>query len=131
LQPNDSGAWFNRGLALGQMGRLEEAIVSYDKALELQTDKYQSCWYNRSIALHQLGRLDEAIASYERVLELQPDFSTAGTIKPAVMRCRVMSSWRSRIWSKLLISVLCNVDEMARSDSEFDRIRPEQQFQQY
>jgi superkiller protein 3 len=34
-------AWYNRGYALGNLGRLEEAIASYDKALEFKPDDTQ------------------------------------------------------------------------------------------
>ncbi|MBD1828859.1 tetratricopeptide repeat protein [Microcoleus sp. FACHB-61] len=43
-------AWNNRGNALRNLGRLEEAIASYDKSLEIKPDKDES-WYNRGIAV--------------------------------------------------------------------------------
>jgi tetratricopeptide (TPR) repeat protein len=33
IKPDLHAAWNNRGYALGNLGRLEEAIASYDKAL--------------------------------------------------------------------------------------------------
>ena len=54
------------------MGRLEEAIASYDKALEFKPD-YDDAWYNRSNVLHQLGRLEEARASHNKAREIKPD----------------------------------------------------------
>jgi tetratricopeptide (TPR) repeat protein len=57
---------------LRNLGRLEEAIASYDKALEFKPDSYEA-WYNRGYALGNLGRGEEAIASYEKALEIKPD----------------------------------------------------------
>ncbi|MEG4391255.1 CHAT domain-containing protein, partial [Microcoleus sp. BROC3] len=50
----------------------EEAIASYDKALEIKPDKHEP-WYSRGNALSNLGRLEEAIASYDKALEIKPD----------------------------------------------------------
>ncbi|WP_293330454.1 tetratricopeptide repeat protein [Microcoleus sp. CAWBG58] len=72
FKPDLHEAWYNRGNALGNLGRLEEAIASYDKALEIKPDKHEA-WYNLGIALRKLGRLEEAIASYDKALEFKPD----------------------------------------------------------
>jgi Uma2 family endonuclease/Flp pilus assembly protein TadD len=52
--------------------RFEEAIVSFDKALEIQPD-FHEAWYNQGIALNNLGRLNEAITSYDKALKIKPD----------------------------------------------------------
>ncbi|MGR3278679.1 tetratricopeptide repeat protein, partial [Acaryochloris marina NIES-2412] len=54
------------------LGRYEEAIASYDKALEFKPDNDQA-WYNRGVDLGYLGRYEEAIASYDKALEIKPD----------------------------------------------------------
>jgi superkiller protein 3 len=58
---------------------LEEAIASYDKALEIKPD-FHEAWNNRGNALDNLGRLEDAIASYDKALEIKPDYHEAGTI---------------------------------------------------
>ncbi|TBR61750.1 hypothetical protein B4U84_13550, partial [Westiellopsis prolifica IICB1] len=65
-----------RGIALRQLGRYEEAIASYDKAVEIKPDKDEA-WYNRGIALGHLGRNEEAIASYDQAIKIKPDFHEA------------------------------------------------------
>ncbi|MDJ0845035.1 CHAT domain-containing protein [Crocosphaera sp.] len=55
-----------------QRGEYQEAIASWDKALEIKPDKDEA-WYNRGVALNNLGRLEEAIASYDKALEFKPD----------------------------------------------------------
>ncbi|MBE9262696.1 tetratricopeptide repeat protein [Microcystis sp. LEGE 00066] len=72
MKPDLHKAWYNRGVALGNLGRFEQAIASYDRALEIKPD-YHEAWNNRGIALKNLGRYEEAIASYDKALEIKPD----------------------------------------------------------
>ena len=69
-------AWYNRGIALNNLGRLNEAIASYDKALKIKPDKHEA-WYWRGTVLEQLGRHDEALASYDKAVEIKLDFYQA------------------------------------------------------
>ncbi|MBD2204990.1 tetratricopeptide repeat protein [Calothrix sp. FACHB-168] len=72
IKPDLHEAWYNRGIALGNLGRYEQAIASYDKALEIKPDLHEA-WNNRGTALENLGRYEQAIASYDKALEIQPD----------------------------------------------------------
>ena len=58
------------------LGRYEEAIASYDKAVEFKPDDHQA-WNNRGVALFNLGRYEEAIASFDKVVEFKPDLHEA------------------------------------------------------
>jgi protein O-GlcNAc transferase len=66
----------HRGVALANQGRLDEAIVSFRRAVQDKPDWAQA-HLNLGIALQEHGRLDEAMASYRRALELEPDFVEA------------------------------------------------------
>jgi predicted O-linked N-acetylglucosamine transferase (SPINDLY family) len=68
--------WGNFGLALHNLGRLEEAVAGYDRALALRPDLAE-VYYNRGNALRHLDRLDAAIASYDSAIALKPDFAEA------------------------------------------------------
>ncbi|MBS9391665.1 MAG: tetratricopeptide repeat protein [Dolichospermum sp. LBC05a] len=61
---------------LGNLQRVrknyEEAISSYDKAVEFKPDYYEA-WNNRGISLANLGRYEEAISSYDKAVEFKPD----------------------------------------------------------
>ncbi|MTJ53625.1 tetratricopeptide repeat protein, partial [Anabaena sp. UHCC 0253] len=50
----------------------EEAISSYDKAVEIKPDKHEA-WNNRGNSLDDLGRYEEAISSYDKAVEIKPD----------------------------------------------------------
>jgi tetratricopeptide (TPR) repeat protein len=51
---------------------LEEAIISYDRALEIQPTDFRA-WNNRGGILVNLGQYQAALESYDRVLQLKPD----------------------------------------------------------
>ncbi|MFN7257691.1 MAG: tetratricopeptide repeat protein [Microcystis sp.] len=71
-----SELWHKKGLIHAMGKEYEQAIASWDRALEIKPDDHQA-WYNRGIALYNLGRFEQAIASYDRALEIKPDFHDA------------------------------------------------------
>ena len=80
----------NKGNALSALGRKEEAIACYDRALEIEP-RYAHAWNNKGIALSALGRKEEAIACYDRALEIDPRMRLRGATR--AMRCR---TWGAR-----------------------------------
>ena len=66
----------NRGNALGDLGRHEEALADYTRAIELNP-QHANAHYNRGNALGDLGRHEEALADYTRVIELNPQHTNA------------------------------------------------------
>jgi Tfp pilus assembly protein PilF len=82
-------ALYNRGVDLQSRGRYEEAITSYDRAIELQSDLF-SAHLNRANALQIMKRYGEALAGYERALDLRSDsavaFSNRGSVFQALQR---------------------------------------------
>jgi Tfp pilus assembly protein PilF len=82
-------AFYNRGLDLQNLGRYEEAIASYDRALELRSDFF-AAYLNRANVLQMLKRYDEALTSYDRALELRLNsaaaFSNRGSALQALRR---------------------------------------------
>ena len=59
-----------------QLGRLDEAEVSYEQAIGLKTD-YAVVYSNLSTILQNQGRLEEALTGYNEAIELQVDYSEA------------------------------------------------------
>jgi tetratricopeptide (TPR) repeat protein len=66
----------SRGVALDNLGQYEDAIASYDKAIEIKPDYYEA-WNNRGNALGDLGRFEDAIASFDKAIEIKPDNDSA------------------------------------------------------
>jgi Flp pilus assembly protein TadD len=78
LQPDRAEALSNRGNALRQLKRFDEALASYDQAVALKPD-YFDALTNRGVTLHELKQFPEALASYDRALALRPDHFPALT----------------------------------------------------
>jgi tetratricopeptide (TPR) repeat protein len=58
-QPTAEG-WLNRGAALCNESKYDEAIVAYDEVIRLNPkDAY--VWHNKGYVLYAMGRYDEAI----------------------------------------------------------------------
>ena len=66
----------NLGNILGDLGKPDEAIACYRKALVFRPD-FAEAHNSLGATLSGLGRLDEAVASYRRALEIRPDFVMA------------------------------------------------------
>jgi tetratricopeptide (TPR) repeat protein len=78
---------------LAMTGDFEGAIVSYDKAIELEP-RHAIAFNNRGNALRRVSRFEDALASYEGALALQPEYQQASDNRAALMReleGRVMS----------------------------------------
>ncbi|MEG4492376.1 tetratricopeptide repeat protein [Microcoleus sp. D3_18_C4] len=65
---------FDKDQQQQQEGNSEEAIATYRRALELNSN---DSWAHHQIgeALAKLGRYDEAVTAYRHAIELKPDFS--------------------------------------------------------
>jgi tetratricopeptide (TPR) repeat protein len=74
--PDDLHAWCNLGISLGRMGRHEDALKCFDRALELKSDSVEAL-YNRGVALHDLGRKGEELDCYDTVLRIRPGYQMA------------------------------------------------------
>ena len=61
----------HKGVSLGSLGRHEEAIRCYDKALELDP-RDALAWNNKGISLGRLGRHQDAIRCCDKALGLDP-----------------------------------------------------------
>jgi len=64
------------GAALQGQGKLQEAVASYGKAIQLNPE-YAYAYSNRGNALRELGLLDEAMSDYEKAIQLKPDYADA------------------------------------------------------
>jgi tetratricopeptide (TPR) repeat protein len=71
LAPNDTGALYDKGLALDVLGLHGDAITYYDKVLSVWPDNINAL-VNKGRALADLGRYYEAIEYFDKVLALDP-----------------------------------------------------------
>ena len=59
--------WLDKGFALQNQNKLDEAIKAYDEALRLDPN-LATTWYNKGLALDSQGKYDEAIKAYDEAI---------------------------------------------------------------
>ncbi len=72
----DHRVFSNYGIILSNFGKLQEAELSYRKAIEIKPD-YAEAHYNLGILLKDFGKLQEAELSYRKAIEIKPDYADA------------------------------------------------------
>ena len=76
INPNDARAWYNKGVALVNLGKHDEAIKCFDKAIKINPNDAKA-WYNKGVELVNLGKYDEAIKCFDKAIKIDPN--DAGT----------------------------------------------------
>jgi tetratricopeptide (TPR) repeat protein len=94
---------FNRGSALAQLQRADDALQALARALELDPNKVEA-WYNRGLILGMAhgrapgelekldGRHELAVVAFDRVIALRPDFP-GGWYYKAYTLYKISQSW--------------------------------------
>ena len=67
---------YNSGVTLQNLGRLEEAKASYQKAIELKPN-YIKAYNNLGLVFKALGENQKAISCYEKLLNFDPTYKIA------------------------------------------------------
>jgi len=65
-------SWVNKGLAQAAKGEYEEALDSFDKALEMDPNLAEAL-YNKGCGLYCLGKSEEALIYFDKAVETNPD----------------------------------------------------------
>lgn len=75
--PRDAAAaFYNRGIAYRNQGKLDRAIEDYDLALRLWP-AFADAWNDRGVAYRQRGDHARAIADFDEAIRLKPDHVAA------------------------------------------------------
>ena len=82
---NSVAFWCNKGGSLFALGRNEEALACFDKALLIDPRDTMS-WCNKGGVLVELERLDEAIACFNKTLSIDPQHALAWSNKGGALR---------------------------------------------
>ena len=70
------GQWNNTGAGLESLGRYQEALACYDRALALNA-RSELAWVHRGTALEALGQAQDALACCDYALRLNPQSEQA------------------------------------------------------
>ncbi len=68
--------WYIHGIASIQLGKLDQAIAAFDRAISLKPD-YIEAHLNKGYALQMQGLHEQAISSFQKVLSIKPDLPQA------------------------------------------------------
>ena len=77
----DAVAWYNKGLALYNQSKYDEALQALDKAIELKPD-YADAWLFEGMALSSLDRYNvAALQAIDKAIELNPNDASGWFVK--------------------------------------------------
>ena len=82
---NEHQSWYSSGNELVKEGKNEDALMAYDKALELDPN-HLSSWNNKGIVLSRLKRFEDAILCYDKAIEIDPQYANAWFNKANALR---------------------------------------------
>lgn len=85
MASNDHNSWYGIGNERAKEGNNEDALIAYDKALELDPN-HVSAWNNKGIVLSRLKRFEEAIICYDEAIEIEPQYVNAWYNKANALR---------------------------------------------
>jgi len=71
LDPGGAGVLANYAVSLGAVGRPEESIPLFQKAIRL--DPFSSPYRSFGDALREAGRFEEAVSAFKKAIQLAPD----------------------------------------------------------
>jgi len=86
MSRSDAEALMRQGIELYDLGRYQEAVVMFDRALTL-FPRLPKAHYFKGIAQYDLGKYDAAVESYDNALALDPSdinawYNKAATLGP-------------------------------------------------
>jgi tetratricopeptide (TPR) repeat protein len=85
LNGSDPLAHNNFGIVLTALGRFEEAIAHFDRAISTTPD-YADAYTNRGVAYGRMQRFDDALRSYDAAIRLQPNSAVAHDNRGSALR---------------------------------------------
>ena len=102
INPDDTEAYNNRGLAYAKKGEIDTAIKDFSKVIEINPDDTEA-YNNRGLAYAKKGEIDTAIKDFSKAIEMNPDDAEAYNRSRFYLRCeRRDSILLSKILAKLL-----------------------------
>ena len=73
---DESNKYFDEGVELYEEGKFKEAIVCFDKAIEINPN-FEDTWNGKGAALYALNKYEEAIVCFDKAIEINPKYEKA------------------------------------------------------
>lgn len=127
LQPDNANAHNNRGNIYTKMGDHPAALADFTRTIELQPDD-ANAHNNRGLTYAKMEDYPAALADYAKAIKLQPDDDSL-VYSSACAYALQREVELSCTWLRRAIQMDLNYLEMARTDTDFDSIRDEPEFQ--
>jgi tetratricopeptide (TPR) repeat protein len=89
LGQQTASEWMDKGIALAEQGKYDEAIQVYDKAIE-QDPTFAYPWNGKGLILSFQGKHDEAILALDEAIRRDPDYVQARNHKDTIWMTKVM-----------------------------------------
>lgn len=77
IAPNDASIHDNLGHLYGEMGRSDDAIAEYNKAVELDPNHATTYYHNLGVILYNKGQLDAAAVALKKATDSDPTNANA------------------------------------------------------
>jgi len=119
-------SFIQTGAELTQIGNYMNAIICYDKALEIDPDD-SNVLVNKGDALTNLGRYEEAMKCYDKVLSQKPNSSMALYNKACIIAMQGETDESLSLLEKA-ISLDSNLKEASKTEGAFVNFRDFQRF---
>lgn len=65
-----------RGEMQADQGAAEEALADFDRAVQLDPERWQA-WHNRGVSYAMQGRFEDAMSDLDQTIELRPEYANA------------------------------------------------------
>ena len=125
---------YNQGQTLYESKRYQEALESYDRAVEILPN-YEEAWLAQGDALQNLQRYREALNAYEQAIKIKPDYWSAwmgraqvlealGEYQQAIAAFRAAIDIQSDRWQAWqgLANLQMQLKQYSQAVESFDRL---------
>jgi len=107
IDSKNASSYYNRGLALHELGRIEEALMDYRKATKINS-KYANAYNGQGNAYLDMKDVKLAIESYEKALQIDRNYADAWN-----------NLGNAYSYNKQLVEALSCYDNAIRSNPHF------------
>lgn len=84
IKPDGQEEYYEKGLAMAKLGRYDDALISYNKAIKIKVD-YCEAFSTKGLAVAKTERHHSAKNCYHKVIEIKADDISVWNNKRSIM----------------------------------------------